>query len=276
MMFCKKYDPSPLLQRHIKFYYLFEQVESAGDTYSLVMPDGCIEINFNLQSPYLRKDQNGKVKKQDDFYLLSRFSERYYLQNTGNIRMIGIRFYPWGIRPFIDYTANEITDKLLEPDAVFGSRIKSLSEQVLNISCPEKAIEVIERFFVRQLYRCGKEDLMIANAAFRILSSGGKIEINSLLASCNVSLRRLEQRFNESIGVSPRFFTKLVRFQYALRQLNKQKEKSSLTEIAYESGYFDQSHFIRDFRFFSDTTPGAYLAGDFELNRIISQTALPA
>lgn len=275
MIACKQYIPSPLLQRHIKFYYLFEQTESSENAYHLVTPDGCIELNFNLQSPYKRKEQNGKIKKQHDFYLISRFSERYYLQNTGDIKMIGIRFYPWGIRPFIEYAANEITDKLLDHEAVFGSKIKSLHEQILNISCPEKAVEAIERFFIGQLYSCGKEDLMIADAAFRILNSGGKIEISSLLTPYNVSLRRLEQRFNESIGVSPKFFSKLVKFQYALRQLNEQKEKSSLTEIAYESGYFDQSHFIRDFRFFSGITPKKYLAGEFELNKMISRTALP-
>jgi AraC-like DNA-binding protein len=274
MITCKQYIPSPLLQRHIKFYYLFEQAESSEKAYHLVTPDGCIELNFNLQSQYMRKEQNGKTKKQHDFYLISRFSERYYLQTTGNIKMIGIRFYPWGIRPFIEYAANEITDKQLDPEAVFGSKINSLREQVLNMSRPDMAIEVIERFFIMQLYRYGKEDLMIADAAFRILNSGGKIEISSLLAPCNLSLRRLQQRFNESVGVSPKFFSKLAKFQYALRQLNEHKKKSSLTEIAYESGYFDQSHFIRDFRFFSGITPKNYLSGEFELNKIISRTAL--
>ncbi|GEM_PF-1006334 len=275
MISCRSYSPCALLQNHIRFYYLFEHSGSPADaSFQLVTPDGCVEINFNLQSPLHRREQTGELKIQNNFYVVSRFSHHYYLKRSGTVRMIGIRFYPWGIHPFIKCAANEIADKMLDQEDIFGSSINSLREQVLNISSPEKAVRAIENFFIKKLYSPDKNDSIVMDAAERILNSKGRINMKALLAPYNISSRRIQQRFNENIGVSPSFFKRLIKFLYALRQIHSLNGAANLLDVTYESGYFDQPHFNHDFKIFSGLTPKKYLSEEFPLNKLMSAEAL--
>jgi AraC-like DNA-binding protein len=239
-----------------------------------VAPDGYIEMNFNLQSPLVRKEQTGETSMQPDAYLVSRFSNYYYLKNADMVRMLGIRFYPWAIRRFVNCAANEITDKQVNLEDLFGSRIKLLYEQVANVADTRAAICIVEIFLLAELNRMGGDDTLVEHVSKRILLSDGLINMPELISGYTVSQRSLQQKFNQGIGVSPMSLKRIVKFQRALRTLNCQKDiagnKTSLTDISYQVGYYDQSHFIHEFRHFAGISPKQYLKGDFQLTDIVN------
>jgi AraC-like DNA-binding protein len=88
-------------------------------------------------------------------------------------------------------------------------------------------------------------------------------KVRDLASHFNLSERQFERKFSEYAGMSPKRFMRIVRFENACN-LYRNKLEKSLTEIAYECGYFDQSHFIRDFKTFSGYEPGQYFRGHAE------------
>src|SRR5438093_932612 len=109
MLSCKTYRPSPQLENHIQSLFLYEhENDSDGTSMQRLTPDGHVEINFSLDAPMKRKNSDGTSFIQNNYYLTSRFSNHYFVQPTGCVRMIGMRFFPWGIRPFIEVPASEI------------------------------------------------------------------------------------------------------------------------------------------------------------------------
>ena len=161
----------------------------------------------------------------------------------------------------------EITDKKVSLEDIFGGKIKQLYEQILNCSSFKEAVPIIENHLIHAIYNSTPYDAIVADASVNIIRTNGSISMNKLYSAYDISERRLEQRFIESLGVSPKFFCRLVRFQNALKLLNS---GINLTEITYKCGYFDQSHFIRDFKLFSEVTPNKYLAEKHSIDDIYS------
>ncbi len=229
-------------------------------------PDGYVEINFSMDAPMKRKNSDGTSFIMINFYLTSRFSDHYFVQPIGAVRMIGIRFFPWGIRPFIKVPASEIADRFLTHEEIFGSRIKALQQMVLDADAPRNAIREIEKYFILELYRQEHDDMIVSKIARRIYDSKGIINLDELCSASNLSVRRIEQRFNDALGVCPKLYSRLAKFQHAMQQLSCTSDDDNLTGIAYDCGYFDQSHFIKDFKDFAGITPQKYLSETHPLN----------
>jgi AraC-like DNA-binding protein len=121
-----------------------------------------------------------------------------------------------------------------------------------------------------------KTDEIVADFSRRIFMTGGQLEISEAAMGYPVTQRRLQQLFAIQLGISPVLFKRLVRFRHTLRIFNAAKaatnSKLSLTQLCYLSGYYDQSHFIRDFKCFSGIMPRQYLKGNFRLNEIVTDT----
>jgi AraC-like DNA-binding protein len=94
--------------------------------------------------------------------------------------------------------------------------------------------------------------------------SKGQVTIESLSKEFNISARQLERKFSSAVGLSPKFFTRIIRFQNIFR-LVQNKQINSLTMLSYESGYYDQAHFIKDFKEFSGINPRSFFNQEHDL-----------
>lgn len=270
MIRCIKRKPGPFLAPFINYYFLFEQTKTAGDlSFQRVTPDGCFELNFNLCAPLERKESDGRVFEQNDFYVVGRHYRNYLVNHSEHARMFGIRFYPGGLRPFIRSSSSDIVDQFVTQEEIFGSKIKLLHDRVLNSATMDEKIQRVEDFF-QQLYLSRNEDLLVTDAVRKIANSRGNIDLDRLSSSYNLSSRRIQQRFNNSIGVSPKMFSRLIKFRFSLKRLHFLRPGEKLTQLAYECGYYDQAHFIHDFKSFAGVSPQKYLVENHVLNRLIS------
>lgn len=102
-------------------------------------------------------------------------------------------------------------------------------------------------------------DQTVAESIVRIRDSSGTIKVKEIYSSLNVSKSKLEQHFNKQIGLSPKEFCKIEKINFFINTY-KQNLSQNLTELTYKCGYYDQSHLIKDFRYFLDTSPKKFFA----------------
>jgi AraC-like DNA-binding protein len=266
--------PSSVLQPYVKFFYYFEhQSQSNDERFERVTPDGTIELNFSLEAPFERKENNENISLKNFSYIVSRLYAHYYVKPKGKVRFIGVRFYPWGIHPFLKIPMTELADRIHTLDDIFGKEPYEVQMRINETTCQIDAFRIVEEFLIKRLSDCNAPDKMVIDLSRKICNLPNRSGLSVLLENYALSNRRVEQRFKQSIGISPKGFLKLIRFQRALNTIYT-TDKSNLTSVTYESGYFDQSHFIRDFKAFTGITPSEYIREQHPVNDIINRTAL--
>jgi AraC-like DNA-binding protein len=142
------------------------------------------------------------------------------------------------------------------PENIFGNAYKSLREQLKNTPCNLKKVEILNQFF-KNCFTKFNDTNAINNLQHVILDNRGNININSLYMSFGKSRRSLERNFLEEIGVCLKYFCRILRFNYSYA-LKRRFPDKNWNEILYTCGYYDQSHYIREFKSFMGISPDAY------------------
>ncbi len=219
--------PFPPLPEHSIFFYPFDKptIENLASERTYTLP-GCIIVGPQ--------------------------TDRLNLTFGHNHLVIKIGFQPGGLYRLLGFPMQEMLFyKDLDGQDIFGQEINRVIEQLSNESGDAERIVVIENFLFRQTLKSKKIapiDMVIPD----ILKNSGMIKIDQLVKNACMSSRQFERVFKERIGLSPKFYCRLVRFAKAW--LIKERQPSiTWTEIAYECGYFDQMHLIRDFHAFAGT-----------------------
>jgi AraC-like DNA-binding protein len=176
-------------------------------------------------------------------------------QSVGKTRSILVHFKPWGAACFLTGPMSELMGENVGlRDILDPQEVRDLEDQLYNTEF-RQASRILQAFLVKhRLFR--ESDPLVLNAAKHIMLKAGNLSISRMADSLATTERSLERRFQQWIGTSPKHFAALLRFQKSLDLLRRGKEG---TEVAYECGYFDQAHFIREFKRFTGSTPGAYL-----------------
>jgi AraC-like DNA-binding protein len=133
-------------------------------------------------------------------------------------------------------------------------QLDDIAEQLAGADSNQACIDMIQCFLLKMMRQQAKPDLLIQEAVRNIRHAGGNLRIKELLQELHISQDAFEKRFRKTTGASPKQFASIVR----LRGLIGRADTSSLTDLAYEAGYFDQAHFIKDFKSFTGKTPGEF------------------
>ena len=139
-----------------------------------------------------------------------------------------------------------------------------LEEQVVKANDNQERIKLIENFLLSKLTEQPVIDAITKSCVEVIFQSKGQIVLTALADKMNINRRNMERKFTSVIGISPKQLARVARLQATLKMLG-QKRSTSLTEIAYENGYFDQAHFIKDFREFTGMSPKSFFADNLKL-----------
>jgi len=194
--------------------------------------------------------------------ILSGQQKGYYdILVSGNLSLFSISFQPYGARMFFDMPSNEFFDQNLPLKYLVKDKVDKLESDLYGASSFEKRIDIIEGFLVNQLRKNPKdyEINRIIISVELVNQSKGIIDIETLSSFACLSRKQYERTFSEYIGASPKQFLRTVRFQNTLRE--KQSNKHiQLTELAYNCGYYDQSHMIIDYKLLSGKTPTQYFS----------------
>jgi AraC-like DNA-binding protein len=228
----------------------------------LIIPDGCIEMIFILGDEIKRYTAGDEFIIQPRAMVLGQITEPFFIQPTGYVNTFAIRFYPHGFSNFIKSSIAALANKETPLALLFGENISYVLEQkIIQAKGTKQRIEIIEAFLLTILNDEATIDNIVKTTIDTILLTKGGTSINTILKNDLSKRRQLERKFMKQIGISPKQLGKVIRLQTALKiLLNRQFE--NLTNIAYESEYYDQAHFTKDFKEFTGTTPKEFLDDD--------------
>ncbi len=178
---------------------------------------------------------------------------RHTVFARGPLETFAIIFQPAAFFRLFRVPLSEFTDDGTEASSVLGRVAVGLRERLGQINTFTERARVAEEFLLGKLTRIPDRD-QLAGVASCLLKMDGESRISEIASQTGLSLRQFERRFRVYAGVTPKLFTRIVRFQTAFEQKKKHPSKSWMT-VAHESGYFDQMHLVRDFREFGGASP---------------------
>ena len=152
---------------------------------------------------------------------------------------------------------------------VFSDDADKFEQEVLSAATNDERIKLIETFLIDKLNTPEATDRISKASVEILLSNNGQVSIDELAEELNINRRQLERKFSSAIGLSPKQLSKVIRLQSTLKML-EQKKFSSLTSLAYENGYYDQAHFIKDFREFTGVSPKEFYAGNLQMSALFA------
>lgn len=249
-------NPPAYLRAYIRYAWILKSNSRTLAVHSFrIMADGCPGILFQ-QPEYGLFYHNGKPLPE--FLLFGQSTRSAELSLCGSFRTIGISFYPNALKLLFGLHAEELTNTCLDLTLLSKGQERCLCEQLFALSNTRQQMEVLFAYlFSRIQQQSIRSDKAIDYALSAILQSKGMIELKSVQQQLQLSERSFERRFKEQTGISPKLFCRICCFQASLQQF-KNQGYTRLSDIAFEQGYADQSHFIRSFKEFSGLSPKQY------------------
>lgn len=253
------FQPHADLKSVVKCYWTLEVPAENTAERQRIIPDGCIEMAFILGEDIKRFTTKTDFILQPRAMVLGQTIEPFYIQPTGYVNTFAIRFYPYGFANFVTTPIKNLANKETPIGQLFGETAAAdLEQKIIHATDAHQRIEIAERFLLATLDAQSTIDHIVKTTIDTLLSTNGSSSINTILKGDLSKRRQLERKFLKQIGVSPKQLGRVIRLQTALKMLLSQNPEK-LTRIAYESEYYDQAHFIKDFREFTGTNPKEFL-----------------
>ncbi len=199
----------------------------------------------------------------------------YALRGEGGVFVVC--FKPWGLSRFTPLDLRTTTDRNVDLRHAFGDPITNeLRDRIAGTRDVRRRRSIVEEILLRILRerdeRAAVRERRSARRGVQLIAeSGGTIRVGQLADELGLGGKRLDRIFAREIGMTPKRMARVIRFQRSLQVL---QHSTSLAEATYELGYFDQAHFIREFRGMAGNTPGAWLSKDrtSELGKVYSRS----
>jgi AraC-like DNA-binding protein len=253
-------EPTFLLKNYVDKMWIFESSgKMPANDMNLVVPNGCIKLTVSYQNGIVAA-VNGKTfaSKEHDITLTGLIDVPVILDVDKDVatETIGIEFSPQGAYRFFHFTFNDIRNQIYSLSDVLGNIGKRLIEQMNNTTSLQQKIDVLEQFLLKQL-SLHHEDLIFEYCIEKITASKGSITVKELEKKTGYSSRWLNMKFNDKIGISPKTLSSIMRFNHYYQAFIKGNGRSFFKNDFYDL-YYDQSHFIKDFKRFTGLPPAKF------------------
>ncbi|SEW43018.1 helix-turn-helix transcriptional regulator [Chitinophaga arvensicola] len=251
--------PPPHLAHLIRFFWVMEG--TVGYTH-YNMADACVELLFHLDGRFDEIEEDGKISSSFTSGVHGAcHTLRRYTIDTG-FRIFGVYFYPQAIPLLFSLSAAELANTTAELSYLLKGAGRILEEKVMLAKNNRERCDIICRFTEERLSAGRIIELPVFAAIRDIVHRRSSASIQSLSKAYYLSERQFERQFKQYAGLSPKLYSRIVRFQSATAFYHRRE--MSLGSLAQECGYYDQSHFISDFKTFSGMHPKQYFSGRSE------------
>ena len=218
-------------------------------------------------SMVIRVQENKKSFLQPRCFLIGQLTKPYIVEPVGKTDTFVIRFQPNGFLPFTNISSKEMENKPISLKTIFGEKGEKLELEILNAKTTQQRIDIAELFLFELLNSREVIDRIVKSAVETITEYRGQLSVTELSNQANLTRKTLTRKFSSNVGLSPKQLSKIIRLQATLKQF-LQDEKMKLTDLAYENEYFDQAHFIKDFKEFTGITPKEFYGEDLKMSLI--------
>jgi AraC-like DNA-binding protein len=255
--------PSPPLAPYIRHYWVLETNLCDGIVKERVVPTGNIELMFHYRKPFLSISPSGESKAQS-VSMISGISHSWFDVSTmGESGALAVTFFPGSAAHFFNLPMMELEGKSQHLGDIAIRDAGLIEEQIAEVSSTVERVRIVENFLLKRLRPVSLHDIRLVQQGVHIIKKQkGQIRASELAQNLCVTPRTLERKFACYVGNTPKKFIKIVRFHEVMTSLTSVKT-GKLTQHAIENGYFDQAHFIRDFKSYSGFTPKELISNNF-------------
>lgn len=250
-MLIQQFEVLPELQPYVKLICTMDCDDGVDTNHIRVLPDTCVELFVNYTSTPLAIIGNELYDRSIVTFRMSRYSDVQMRKGAG---CIAICFYPGAACRFFNLPMHLLADRTLALSDLWNGRAGEIESKLADAFSHNERSVIIQKYLLKQLIQ-NERDQQIAHCLGKIQRSAGHIYVNQLSSYTGLSQRHLSRKFQQIIGLSPKEYLRVCRFIRSLDYLKKYP-LLSLTGVAYESGYYDQAHFNRDYKSFTGHTPG--------------------
>lgn len=272
-MFYRKIIPSLLLQKLVECYYIWESETLLSQPITIESPPtGYISIVFNYGDFYKTASDDSDFILAPRNFIAGQATKTYKLLLTGKIGMVGIVFRPTALNTLFGIQMYELNDERLDLRDVLGKEIVPIQERIIESCSNQEKIDIIDQFLLFKLLNSKNPPNQIDFAANLIVSQNGIVNISKMMEELYVCRRQLERQFLQKVGVSPKYYARIRRISYLCSIIaNKRWQVADWHDLIYQMGYYDQSHFIKEFTAFIGKSPSFYLKNNLELSNYLQQ-----
>lgn len=241
--------PNRILQEYVKYFWIFEENEPPSQVSVFkILPDGLPSLIYQDASNVFI-DANSNPLPQ--LYIYGQFTKFSLNKATGPFRIIGAYFEPIALKALFGIDAKEFRNLNIPLDDLVSN---SILEQLSDAKSSYEIVETLSDFLQTQILQSYS---VSQNAKWALnLLQGGK-SLKEVQEEMKISERSLERLANQYIGMNPKMYSRIMRFQNSLNLL-KTAHFDSILDLALENEYFDQSHFNREFKEFAGITPSLF------------------
>ncbi|MDA9316880.1 helix-turn-helix transcriptional regulator [Polaribacter sp.] len=226
-----------------------------------------MKLIFHYRDTYKHHQRDKESIILPKCFLIGQLTRPYVVEPLGDTGSFVVRFKPNGFFPFSNIDIKEIQNTAVPLDELFGKDGKEIGEQILNANSTSERIVFIEAFLLKRLTNKNTINTIVKSTVDTILNANVQFSVNELSKQNNINRRQLTRKFSTIIGLSPKQLSKTTRIQKTLKSLLT-KDFTSLTDLAYENEYFDQAHFIKDFKEFTGLTPKEFYGDNLKMSLI--------
>ncbi|MCO4293181.1 helix-turn-helix domain-containing protein [Solitalea sp. MAHUQ-68] len=252
-------SPPVELTNYVRFFWVFEMDLPPQQEYVYrSLADSCAEMVFHYKGLFTSADDlTDRTKVYSMIHAQTNNYRRFVTQ--GSFGIFGVYLFPFSIPRLLSIASNELTNQIPDLKSLLGQSGVDLEEKMMLALDNTARVKIVSEFLINRLQQQRKAPAIIQQAIVEAIRKEGKINIGEFPDQFFLSTRQFERQFKENAGFSLKTYSRILRFHSALKEFGD--KQISLTELALNCGYYDQSHFVNDFKSFSGYTPGQYFKG---------------
>jgi AraC-like DNA-binding protein len=258
--------PGQDLRAFVKCYWTLESSKETKTEKQRIVPDGCMEMIFHYGDLFRQYTDNETFLIQPKCFVFGQITSPLDIEPTGEIGIFAVRFYPEGFTPFASIPVKQMENKAVPLQELFGDEGLELEKAML-AARKEDRVKIVEAFLLGKLISREAVDRVARSSVELIMHLNGQLSVDELSDYLKINRRQLERKFSSVIGLSPKQLSKIIRLQTTLKML-ADKQFTSLTAVAYEGDYYDQAHFIKDFKEFTGMSPKNFYVDNLKMSSL--------
>lgn len=244
------------LSRYIDIIYY---LSIDGDSFKRnIIPDGKTDIIFNLSSKNIGFLKDGKVLYSKDSVVQGLRKKNFEYIAKENVELLGIRLMPFGIYTLFNIPLKELNDDPVELALVVGNSVCEIEEKLAEAGSIDLKFKILKDWLYFLFSKSEERNGMMIDAVYKIYSSQGKAMIKDVSRNSYNYYKKIQRSFHDAIGISPKFYARMVRFESLHNELLTTK-KIDWFNIVERYNFFDQSHLTKEFKFFTNHTPKEFV-----------------
>ncbi|MCA6438553.1 MAG: helix-turn-helix domain-containing protein [Sediminibacterium sp.] len=260
-MICKRIQPAKEISEFIREYLLFHAVFDTtanipAKSYPVNPEEGIIFLirgSLIAESPEL-----GKIHKRPKTFVFGIPSTRQNLSISNEYMMVCVRFQPGALFKLTGIPMTELVHNYIDAELILGGEIKTVYEQLANASNYESMPLILDNYFQRKIHKLKKNEQPIDKIGSLILKNPQGFNLEKTAGQAYLSHRQFEKRFIRQIGIPPKLFSRICRFNQAY-ELKEYSPHLNWFTIAIQTGYSDYQHLVKDFKQFTGTLPNTFI-----------------